>query len=124
MVVDVSGDGSSNRGLPVSVARAELLARGIVINGLAVTNQEAGLEAYYAREVIEASVAERKLARAADPFMVTVWEHFDESLLRTSPLDERLSRWQSWGVNRVILLMFRGVDLEAIERAGKQLRRR
>jgi len=52
MVVDVSGDGSSNRGLPVSVARAELLARGIVINGLAVTNQEAGLEAYYAREVI------------------------------------------------------------------------
>lgn len=78
----------------------------------------------YAREVIEAAVAERKLARAADPFMVTVWEHFDESLLRTSPLDERIARWQSWGVNRVILLMFRGVDLEAIERAGKQLRRR
>ena len=52
MVVDVSGDGSSNRGIPVSVARAELLARGIVINGLAVINQEPGLEAYYAREVI------------------------------------------------------------------------
>lgn len=51
-VVDVSGDGSSNRGLPVRQVRAELLARGIVINGLAVTNQEAGLEDYYAREVI------------------------------------------------------------------------
>ncbi|MBM3479061.1 MAG: DUF1194 domain-containing protein [Alphaproteobacteria bacterium] len=52
MVVDVSGDGSSNRGLPVSVARAALLARGVVVNGLAVTNQEEGLESYYAREVI------------------------------------------------------------------------
>lgn len=52
MVVDVSGDGSSNRGLPVSVARAALLARGVVVNGLAVTNQKEGLESYYAREVI------------------------------------------------------------------------
>ena len=58
-----------------------------------------------------------------DPFMVTVWEHFDEALLRTDALDERIARWQSWGVNRVILLMFRGVDLVAIERAGSLLRR-
>ena len=86
----------------------------------------------YAHEVIAAAVQERSMARGAanggavntvDPFMVTVWEHFDEALLRTDVLDERIDRWQSWGVNRVILLMFRGVDLVAMERAGSLLRR-
>jgi len=85
----------------------------------------------YAREVIAAAVQERSVVRTStadgagvvDPFMVTVWEHFDEALLRTDVLDERIERWQGWGVNRVILLMFRGVDLAAIERAGSLLRR-
>ena len=84
-----------------------------------------------AREVIAAAVQERSAVRTTtadgagvvDPFMVTVWEHFDEALLRTDVLDERIERWQGWGVNRVILLMFRGVDLAAIERAGSLLRR-
>lgn len=76
----------------------------------------------YAQQVITAAVQERQLTRTAEPFMVTVWEHFDESLLRGAALDERVARWQSWGVNRVILLMFRGVDLAAIEQAGKHLR--
>ncbi len=86
----------------------------------------------YAHEVIAAAAQERSMVRGAanggavnsvDPFMVTVWEHFDEALLRTDVFDERIARWQSWGVNRVILLMFRGVDLVAIERAGSLLRR-
>ena len=85
----------------------------------------------YAREVIAAAVQERSVVRTTtadgagvvDPFMVTVWEHFDEALLRTDVLDERIKRWQGWGVNRVILLMFRGVNLAAIERAGSLLRR-
>jgi alkanesulfonate monooxygenase SsuD/methylene tetrahydromethanopterin reductase-like flavin-dependent oxidoreductase (luciferase family) len=85
----------------------------------------------YAREVIAAAVQERSVVRTTaadgagvvDPFMVTVWEHFDEALLRTDVLDERIERWQGWGVNRVILLMFRGVDLAAIERASSLLRR-
>lgn len=82
----------------------------------------------YAQEVIEAAVQERGVRNGAktksdDPFMVTVWEHFDESLLRREPLDERIARWASWGVNRVILLMFRGVDLAAIDRAAAYLRR-
>ncbi len=85
----------------------------------------------YAHDVIAAAVQERSAVRTTtadgagvvDPFMVTVWEHFDEALLRTDVLDERIERWQGWGVNRVILLMFRGVDLAAIERAGSLLRR-
>lgn len=85
----------------------------------------------YAREVIAAAVQERSVVRTTaadgagvvDPFMFTVWEHFDESLLRADVLDERIERWRGWGVNRVILLLFRSVDLAAIERAGSLLRR-
>jgi hypothetical protein len=51
-VIDVSGDGRSNRGRPVAAARAEALARGIVINGLAVANEEPDLENYYRLNVI------------------------------------------------------------------------
>jgi len=35
--------------------------------------------------------------------------------------DARLERWRKWGVDRVILLMFRSVDFAALERAGKYL---
>jgi hypothetical protein len=55
LVVDVSGDGVANRGTPPAWARAEVLVRGATVNGLAVTSQDDGLEAYYAREVIGGS---------------------------------------------------------------------
>jgi alkanesulfonate monooxygenase SsuD/methylene tetrahydromethanopterin reductase-like flavin-dependent oxidoreductase (luciferase family) len=78
----------------------------------------------YAQEVVAAAVQERRAVRGTgEPFMVSVWEHFDERLLCGEPLDERVARWASWGVNRVILLMFRGVDLAAIDRAAAHLRR-
>jgi hypothetical protein len=51
-VVDVSGAGAANRGTAPRRARDGLVARGITVNGLAVTNLEDDLEAYYAREVI------------------------------------------------------------------------
>lgn len=95
-----------------SVALARIAARrtdGVNVHGSAT----------YAREVIDAAVSERKLRRAEDPsdsFMVSVWEHFDPTLLGAER-NERIEQWRSWGVNRVILLMFRGVDLAAIESA-------
>jgi hypothetical protein len=39
-VIDISGDGVSNRGRPLDVARAHALARGITINGLPIVYQE------------------------------------------------------------------------------------
>jgi hypothetical protein len=51
-VIDVSGDGRSNRGRPVAGARAEAVARGIVVNGLAIANEEPDLEDYYRLNVI------------------------------------------------------------------------
>ena len=54
------------------------------------------------------------------PFTVSVWEHYDEALLRGD--DPRLDIWRSWGVDRAILLMFKSVDFAALKRAAKYLR--
>lgn len=62
-VIDISGDGPNNRGRPVSLARDEAVARGIVINGLPILNdrpqpfslptpREYGLDRYYKEQVI------------------------------------------------------------------------
>lgn len=62
-VIDVSGDGSNNRGRPAAAARDDALARGIVINGLPIVNDrpqpfdmptpmEIDLDRYYVENVI------------------------------------------------------------------------
>ena len=61
-VVDISGDGVNNSGRPVADARAEALAQGIVLNGLAVLDRTPQplslasslppLDTYYQNEVI------------------------------------------------------------------------
>lgn len=55
-ILDISGDGHNNTGLPVNPARAAALERGIVINGLAIlirpSTSEVPLDQYYAQCVI------------------------------------------------------------------------
>jgi hypothetical protein len=63
-VIDVSGDGTSNAGRPVTEARDEAVAAGITINGLAIVNNRStpgyafhtqppgGLPKYYSENVI------------------------------------------------------------------------
>jgi hypothetical protein len=51
-VIDVSGDGVSNRGRPVAAARDDAVFQGMTINGLAVLNEEPAVEAHYARFVV------------------------------------------------------------------------
>ena len=51
-VIDVSGDGSNNRGRSVNNARDEAMAEGITINGLPITVLEPDLERYYRDNVI------------------------------------------------------------------------
>jgi Protein of unknown function (DUF1194) len=41
-VIDVSGDGNNNSGRPVTEARDDAVKKGIVINGLAITNNKTG----------------------------------------------------------------------------------
>src|SRR5262249_37421305 len=51
-VVDISGDGSNNRGRSVREARDEAVASGIVINGLPIIALEPGLDRYFYDNVI------------------------------------------------------------------------
>ncbi len=51
-VIDVSGDGSNNRGRPVTLARDEAVTAGIGINGLPILALEPDLDRYYYDSVI------------------------------------------------------------------------
>jgi hypothetical protein len=51
-VIDVSGDGSNNRGRPAIEARDDAVADGIVINGLPILALESWLDQYYVSDVI------------------------------------------------------------------------
>jgi hypothetical protein len=51
-VIDVSGDGSNNRGRPVTLARDEAVVAGIGINGLPILALEPDLDRYYYDSVI------------------------------------------------------------------------
>jgi len=79
-VIDISGDGPNNYGLALAPARDEALARGIVINGLPIIQDEAAggpfgtddIEAYYARCVIGGEGAFVVAARGFDDFAVAI----------------------------------------------------
>lgn len=51
-VIDISGDGSNNRGRSVNQARDEAVARGVGINGLPILSLEPDLDRYYQQNVI------------------------------------------------------------------------
>jgi hypothetical protein len=79
-VVDISGDGVSNSGRPVADARADALAKGIVMNGLAVIDRSpqpwaAGmppLDEYYRQEVIGGPGAFLMVAEGFEAFETAV----------------------------------------------------
>jgi hypothetical protein len=50
--IDISGDGSNNRGRSVNLARDEAVAAGVVINGLPILALEPDLDVYYRDNVI------------------------------------------------------------------------
>src|SRR3954447_13223777 len=51
-VIDISGDGSNNRGRSVNQARDEAIAKGVGINGLPILALEPDLDQYYKKNVI------------------------------------------------------------------------
>ncbi|MCP5085678.1 MAG: DUF1194 domain-containing protein [Rhodobacteraceae bacterium] len=51
-VIDVSGDGYSNEGLPPEHMSEALAAQGFVVNGLAIEGDDEDLTGYYAKHVI------------------------------------------------------------------------
>jgi hypothetical protein len=51
-IIDISGDGSNNRGRPVTIARDEAVRAGMSINGLPILALEPDLDRYYFDNVI------------------------------------------------------------------------
>lgn len=51
-VIDVSGDGMANIGVPCPEARDALLAKGVTINGLVMLNDEPWVDGYYSENVV------------------------------------------------------------------------
>jgi len=73
-----------------------------------------------AGEILAVAQDAHKSSGINKPFTVSVWEHYDEALVRGD--DARLEVWRRWGVDRAILLMFKSVDFDAIDRAAQYLR--
>jgi hypothetical protein len=74
-VIDVSGDGPNNMGIPIELARAPIVDAGITINGLPIMIKQAGgfasidnLDAYYKDCVIGGFGAFLVVVRSADQF--------------------------------------------------------
>ena len=72
-----------------------------------------------AGEILAAAQDAHKSSGINKPFTVSVWEHYDEALLRGD--DPRLDIWRRWGVDRAILLMFKSVDFAALNRSAQFL---
>jgi hypothetical protein len=51
-VIDLSSDGRNNRGDVVTIARDEVVARGITINGLPILNEWPTLDKYFEQQII------------------------------------------------------------------------
>jgi len=67
-VIDVSGDGRANMGREPDRARDAAVGAGITINGLAILNEESGVDRYYADHVIGGSGAFLMTARSYETF--------------------------------------------------------
>jgi len=68
LVIDVSGDGMANFGVPPVTARDELVGRGITINGLAILSEEPWLADYYQNNVVGGPAAFVLVAESYDSF--------------------------------------------------------
>jgi hypothetical protein len=67
-VIDISGDGIANFGLPPAAARDRIVAGGIAINGLAIETEEPWLAGYYRNNVIGGPSAFVVIARTFEDF--------------------------------------------------------
>jgi hypothetical protein len=51
-VIDISGDGPTNRGFPAALARDQVVAQGNTVNGLPILNNYPGLDVFFIDNVI------------------------------------------------------------------------
>lgn len=73
-VVDISGDGPNNSGAPVTIAREQLLSKGIAINGLPIMLKQGTRSGFFDISALDAYYRDCVIG-GAGAFMVTITDH-------------------------------------------------
>jgi hypothetical protein len=89
-IIDISGDGMANFGLPPAVARDRTVAAGISINGLAIVTEESWLEAYYRSNVIGGPGAFVVAARDFQSFADAILRKLVQEIAGAAPGDTQM----------------------------------
>jgi hypothetical protein len=89
-IIDISGDGMANFGLPPAVARDRIVAAGISINGLAIVTEESWLEAYYRSNVIGGPGAFVVAARDFRSFADAILRKLVQEIAGAAPGDTQM----------------------------------
>lgn len=90
-MIDISGDGSNNRGRPVHDARDEAVARGVGINGLPILALEPTLDEYFRQNVIGGAGAFVVAARDFETFGEAILKKLIAEIANVQPPPERPS---------------------------------
>jgi len=93
-VIDVSGDGMANSGVPPAAVRDALTARGIVINGLAILASEPWLDTYYNDDVIGGQGAFLLQVQDFNSFATAIQQKLLAEIATRSPAGSRLTAAQ------------------------------
>jgi hypothetical protein len=93
-VIDISGDGMANFGLPPAVARDRIVAAGISINGLAILTEEPWLEGYYRSNVIGGPAAFVVIAQDFGSFADAMLRKLVQEVAGAAPAGLTLAQMQ------------------------------
>ena len=94
-VIDVSGDGHNNMGIEPDIVRDQAAALGITINGLAILDEEPGLDRYYAANVIGGPGAFLEVAEDFDSFANAIRRKLLREIDSTSLVLRERAYWRS-----------------------------
>ncbi|HEY5866105.1 MAG TPA: DUF1194 domain-containing protein [Candidatus Tectomicrobia bacterium] len=110
-VIDISGDGSNNRGRPAASARDDAVRTGIIINGLPILALEPDLDRHYLDHVIGGPGAFVIAAESYESFADAIikkliremaanepWPHAGEDLVRTISASAAGAAWKTTGM--------------------------
>jgi hypothetical protein len=93
-VIDVSGDGMANFGVPPVTARDALVSKGITINGLAILSEEPWLDEYYRSNVVGGPAAFVAVAKNFDSFAEAMLRKLVQEVASAPPASNALAQMQ------------------------------
>jgi hypothetical protein len=91
-VIDVSGDGMANFGVPPAKARDTLVGRGITINGLAILAEEPWLDDYYRNNVIGGTSSFVIVAKNFESFADAMLRKLVQEVASAAPIGDMAER--------------------------------